>query len=59
MPNFICKSLNLRSLPVSYNESEFIAIANELRDGKKTNTSLVLTKIKDEKFLIIIKKVRT
>lgn len=56
MPNFICKSLNLRSLPVSYNESEFIAIANELRDGKKTNTSLVLTKIKDEKFLIIIKK---
>lgn len=56
MPNFICKSLNLRSLPVSYNESEFMAIANELRDGKKTNTSLVLTKIKDEKFLIIIKK---
>lgn len=56
MPNFICKSLNLRSLPVSYNESEFIAIANELRDGKKTNTNLVLTKIKDEKFLIIIKK---
>ena len=56
MPNFICKSLNLRSLPVSYNESEFIAIANELRDGKKPNTSLVLTKIKDEKFLIIIKK---
>lgn len=56
MPNFICKSLNLRSLPVSYNESEFITIANELRDGKKTNTSLVLTKIKDEKFLIIIKK---
>lgn len=56
MPNFICKSLNLRSLPVSYNESEFIAIANELRDAKKTNTSLVLTKIKDEKFLIIIKK---
>lgn len=56
MPNFICTSLNLRSLPVSYNESEFIAIANELRDGKKTNTSLVLTKIKDEKFLIIIKK---
>lgn len=56
MPNFICNSLNLRSLPVSYNESEFIAIANELRDGKKTNTSLVLTKIKDEKFLIIIKK---
>lgn len=56
MPNFICKSLNLRSLPVSYNESEFIVIANELRDGKKTNTSLVLTKIKDEKFLIIIKK---
>lgn len=56
MPNFICKSLNLRSLPFSYNESEFIDIANELRDGKKTNTSLVLTKIKDEKFLIIIKK---
>lgn len=56
MPNFICKSLNLQSLPFSYNESEFIAIANELRDGKKTNTSLVLTKIKDEKFLIIIKK---
>lgn len=56
MPNFICKSLNLRSLPFSYNESEFIAIANELRDGKKTDISLVLARVCNNEFLLIIKK---
>lgn len=56
MPNFICKSLKLKSLPFSYGKSEFLAIASELRDGKKTNISLVLARVCNKEFLLIIKK---
>lgn len=56
MPNFISKRLNLKSLPFSYGKSEFLAIASELRDGKKTDISLVLARVCNNEFLLIIKK---
>ena len=56
MPNFICKALDLAPLPTKRGKSEFISIATELRDGAKTDVRLVLTRLNDERFLLIIKK---
>lgn len=56
MPNFISRRVNIAPLPLKHGKSEFIRVASELRDGHKTNVSLVQAKLGNEQFLLIIKK---